>query len=244
MSKRAWAAAAVLSVALAAVLVNASFGQAASPAGGAPHTITVSSTATISTAPDEAVITFGVHADSSDSVAALNETSRVMNDVLSAMKSLDITERDMETTNVNVAPETINRGTASETTVYNSSTTLEVTLHDFDSIGAAIQDGVKAGATSVRGVRFQVSDPAGAKKRALEAAVRSARAKADALAGAAGAGVTGVVQIREEGPGGYPHPYFANERVLAYDTATAGLSIVAPRNIDTKVTIMVIWNIG
>jgi uncharacterized protein YggE len=244
MSKRAWAAAAALSVAVAAVLVSASFGQAASPASGTPHTITVSSTAIISTAPDEAVITFEVHADDPDSVAALNETSRIMNDVLAAMKSLGITERDMQTTNVSVSAQTINRGTASETTVYNSSTTLEVTVHDFDSIGPAIQDGVKAGATSVRGVRFQVSDPAGAKKRALEAAVKSAREKADALAGAAGASVTGVVQIREEGPAGYPHPYFANERTLAYDQVASGLSVVAPRNIDTKVTIMVIWNIG
>jgi uncharacterized protein YggE len=245
MSKRAWAAgAAALAVALAAVLVNVSLGQAASPPSGAPHTITVSSTATISTAPDEAVITFGVHTDGSDPVAALNESSRIMNAVLSAMKALDITERDMETTNVSVAPQTINRGTANETTIYNSSTTLEVTLHDFDSIGAAIQDGVKAGATSVRGVRFQVSDPAGAKKHALEAAVKSARAKADALAGAAGASVTGVVQIHEDGPGGNPRPYYANERSLVYDQVAAGLSVVAPHNIETKVSISVIWNIG
>ena len=210
---------------------------------GAAH-ITVSSTATISTAPDEAVITFGVHSDSADSVAALNESSRIMNDVLSAMKALDVTERDMETTNVSVSPQTINRGTASETTVYNSSTTLEVTLHDFDSIGAAIRDGVEAGATSVRGVRFQVSDPAGAKKRALEAAVRSARDKADALAGAAGAGVTGVVQIHEDGPGGNPRPYLANTGALDYALTADRAAIVAPRNIETKVTITVIWNIG
>ena len=246
MSRRAWAAAvAVMSVAIAAVLVNASFGQTASPSGGPAHTITVSSTATISTAPDEAVITFGVRGDSADSVAALNESSRIMNDVLAAMKKLGVTERDMETTNVSVSPQTINRGTSSETTVFHSSSTLEVTLHDFDTIGPAIRDGVAAGATSVRGVRFQVSDPAGAKKRALEAAVHSARAKADALAGAAGASVTGAVQIREEGPGGYPHPYFANERSLSYDAvAMGGLSVVAPRTIDTKVSIAVIWSIG
>ena len=242
MIKRAWAGAAVLSLVLAAVLVNASFGQTSEPSGGAPHTVTVSSTATISTAPDEAVITFGVHTDSSDSVAALNESSRIMDDVISAMKRLEVTERDMETKNVHVSPQTVNRGTASETTIYNSSTTLEVTLHDFDRIGTAIRDGVAAGATSVRGVKFQVSDPAGAKKRALEAAVRSARAKADALAGAAGASVTGVVQIREDGPGEEPRPYVTND-ALTYGQASAALSVVAPRNIETKVAITVIWSV-
>jgi len=245
MSKRAWVGVVVaLSASLAVALVTAASGETASPSGGPAHTITVSSTATISTAPDEAVITFGVRTDSSDSVAALNENSRIMNDVLAAMKALDITERDMETTNVNVSPQTINRGTPSETVVYNSSTTLEVTIHDFDSIGVAIRDGVEAGATSVRGVRFQVSDPAGAKKRALEAAVRSARAKADALAGAAGTNVTGVVQIRENDDGGIPRPYYASNRDLSYDGSAAAFSIVAPRNIETKVTITVIWNIG
>jgi uncharacterized protein YggE len=166
-----------------------------------------------------------------------------MDGVLAAMKALGITERDMETTNVNVSPQTINRGTASETTVYGASTTLSVTIMDFDSIGAAIRDGVDAGATRVSGVRFGVADPTGAKKRALESAVESARAKADALAGAAGSSVTSVVQIRETGATGEPRPYFSDTRALAYDQAAA-LSVVPPRDIETKVTIQVIWSIS
>ena len=244
MNTRAWAGgvvAAALTIGLV-VLGTAAFGQDAAPAGGPPHKITVSSTATISTAPDEAVITFSVHTDSPDSVVALNENSRIMNGVLAAMKALGIVERDMQTKNISVSQQTLNRGTPSETTVYNASTTLEVTIHDFDKLGKAIKKGVAAGATGVHGVRFQVSDPAGAKARALEAAVESARAKADALAGAAGAKVTGVVQIREQGSGGVPQPYFANAQALSY--GAADLAVVAPRTIDTEVSITVIWSIG
>jgi hypothetical protein len=245
MSTRAWAGSAIAIGAagvLVAVLATAAPGQSAAPADDPPHTITVSSFATISSVPDEAVITFGVHAVNADSVVALNQSSRTLNGVLRAMKSLGITERDMETTNVNVSPRVINRGTPSETTIYASSTSLEVTIRDFDVIGTAIRDGIEAGATRVRGVRFQVSDPTGAKTRALEAAVRSARAKADALAQAAGTSVTGVVQIREQGSGGYPSPYVANERALAY--AAADLSIVPPRIIESKVTVRVVWSVG
>jgi uncharacterized protein len=243
MSKRAWTGggvvAALVAVALVAIFVTAASGQDSTATGGTPHTITVSSTATISTQPDEAVISFTVHTDNGESTVALNENSRTMNDVIAAMKALGITQRDMETTSISISPQTINRGTSSETTVYNASTSLTVKVHDFDVIGSAIQKGVQAGATSVRGVRFQVSDPVGAKKHA---AVESARAKADALAGAAGTQVTGVIQIREVGAPAMPQPYAVRSASLAY--AAADLNVVPPHVIQTKVSIAVIWSIG
>jgi uncharacterized protein YggE len=236
--------AALLLIGLIAVVATSAAGQSTSPTDGGPaHTISVSSFARISTAPDEAVITFGIHADDPESEAALNENSRISGAVIAAMKALAVTERDMETTNLRIAPQTINRGTSAETTIYNASTTLSVTIHDFDVIGRAIHDGVQAGAIRVSGVRFQVGDPAGAKKRALQAAVQSARAKADALAQAAGTTVTGVVQIREQGSPGNPRPYFARADTLAYDQAAALPSVVPPHDIETKVSISVVWSI-
>jgi uncharacterized protein YggE len=246
MSKRAWTGGGVIVVAIAlvAIFVTAASGQDSTPVGGTPHTITVSSTATISTQPDEAVVTFSVHTENAESTVALNENSRIMNDVIAAMKALGITQKDMETTNISISPQTLNRGTTSETTIYNSSTSLSVKIHDFDVIGTAIQKGVGAGATSVRGVRFQVSDPVGAKKRALQAAVEGARSKADALAGAAGTQVTGVVQIREVGSTAIPQPYAVRAEALAYAGFAADLAVVPPHVIQTKVTIAVIWSIG
>ena len=244
MRNRAWAGGAVIAVVaamLVVVLVTAASGQDAAPVDGRPHTITVSSTETISTKPDEAVVTFSVHTQNADSTVALNENSRIMNDVLAAMTSLGIVQKDMETTNISLSPQTINRGQPDEATVYNSFTSLEVKIHDFDVIGPAIQKGVAAGATSVKGVRFQVADPVGVKTRALEAAVVSARAKADALAGAAGTAVTGVVQIREGGSPAVPQPYFAN---FGYALTDAHLAVVPPHDITTKVSINVIWSIG
>ena len=82
------------------VLVTAASGQDATPVDGRPHTITVSSSATISTKPDEAVIMFSVHTQDADSTVALNENARIMNDVLAAMTSLGIEQKDMETTNI------------------------------------------------------------------------------------------------------------------------------------------------
>ena len=247
MSKRTWTGGAVIVAVVAATLVvalvTAASGQdAAAPTNGREHTITVSSTATISTKPDEAVITFSVHTQDADSTVALNENARIMNDVLAAMTGLGIADKDMETTNISLSPQTINRGQPDEATVYNSSTSLEVKIHDFDVIGPAIQKGVAAGATSVKGVRFQVADPVGVKTQALEAAVVSAREKADALAGAAGTAVTGVVQIREGGSPAVPQPYFAPAGYAL--SSDASLAVVPPHDITTKVSISVIWSIN
>ena len=246
MSNRAWSGGAVVVAVIAAtlvvVLVTGASGQEAAPTNAKPHSITVSSSATVSTKPDEAVVTFNVHSQNADSTVALNESSRIMNDVLAAMQSLGIEEKDMETTNIGLSPQTINRGQPDEATVYNASATLEVKIHYFAVIGPAIQKGVAAGATSVRGVRFQVADPVGVRTNALEAAVTSAREKADALAGAAGTSVTGVIQIREGGSPSSPQPYYNRMAGYALDAA-AHLAVVPPHDISTKVSVTVIWSI-
>jgi len=246
MSTRAWTGGAVVGAVIAAtlvvVLVTGASGQEASTGSARPHTITVSSSATISTKPDEAVVTFSVHTQDADSTVALNESSRIMNDVLAGMTALGVAEKDMETTNIGLSPQTINRGQADEATVYNSSASLEVKIHDFAVIGPAIQKGVAAGATTVHGVRFQVADPVGVRTNALEEAVTSAREKADALAGAAGTAVTGVIQIREGGSPASPQPYFSRMAVYA-TTAANNLAVVPPHDISTKVSVSVVWSI-
>jgi uncharacterized protein YggE len=75
--------------------------------------------------------------------------------------------------------------------------------------------------------------------QALQEAVRGARAKADAMAAAAGARVTGVVSIREQG-GEYPGSYrFGADMALAAMPA----AIVPPHEIETRVTVTVVWSL-
>ena len=104
-----------------------------------------------------------------------------------------------------------------------------------------IETAVGAGATSVRNVRFEVSDPAKARTQALEQAVEGARVKANAMAGAAGATVTGVERIVEEGA---VQPIYERASYAAFDAGAADLSVVAPDELDTSVTITATWAIG
>jgi uncharacterized protein YggE len=62
------------------------------------------------------------------------------------------------------------------------------------------------------------------------------------MAAAAGARVTGVVSIREQG-GEYPQPYrmaWGNESMVA----AALTPIVPPHEIETRVTVTVVWSLA
>ncbi len=61
------------------------------------RTVTVSSTATVKTAPDEAVVTLGVDSESSDSASAFSTNAADMRAVLDALKAAGIDEADIRT---------------------------------------------------------------------------------------------------------------------------------------------------
>jgi uncharacterized protein YggE len=210
-----------------------------------PRTITVSSTASVGTAPDEAVIEFGMRSEGVDSGAAYDANGVKSDAVLAALLDAGVKKDDVETLNQNVDRTTKDRGTPAERTVYVAGTQISVTVHDLTAVSAVISAAVNAGVDSVHGLRFQVGDQTAARQNALEDAVQGARRKADAIAQAAGTSVSGVVQVREESSNSRPY-YYRNDALLqsfGSAGAAAAPAIVAPQTISTQVTVTVIWAI-
>jgi uncharacterized protein len=231
-------------VAAAAIIGGSLLGAEAMAQDGEtddPKTITVTSTASVGTEPDEATVTLGVSTQDPDSATALARNGARVDDVVAALEAAGVAEEDVRTARLNLDRRTINRKTPEETTVYVADSTLEYTVRDLTSVGATIQAAVEAGANQVRGVRFGVSDPSAARVEALEAAMQGARTKADAMAGAAGTQVTGVVLVTEEGARGGPIHEEVFRAALATDAAA---QVVAPDAIDTSVTVTVTWAIA
>ncbi|HVF08190.1 MAG TPA: SIMPL domain-containing protein [Actinomycetota bacterium] len=240
MNRKTW----TLTLAMVAVVVVAlgARAMAQDPAGDADRrTITVSSSATVGSEPDQADLQLGVETEAVDSADALARNGRVTDDVLAALERAGIARDDVQTQRLDVYRRTVDRNTPQERSVFVADSTLAVTVRDIDTVGAVIKAGVGAGATSVRNVRFEVSDPAKARTQALEQAVEGACVKADALADAAGATVTGVDRIVEEGAARpvYEEAY----RAAALSAVAADLEVVPPDELDTSVTITVIWTI-
>ena len=81
---------------------------------------------------------------------------------------------------------------------YHARNMLRLTVREPARVGEVVDTAARAGAAIVGAFSFRVTDEAGARRAALEAAGRDARAKADALAAAAGKKVGEPVGIAED----------------------------------------------
>jgi uncharacterized protein YggE len=197
----------------------------------------------VGTAPDEAVIEFGMRSEADDSATAYADNGVKSDAVLAALLDAGLTKADVETEDVSVDRDVHDRNTPQERVVYVASTQISVTVHDLKAVTDVISAAVNAGVDSVRGLRFQVGDQTAARQDALSAAVRGAKRKADAIASAAGTSVADVVQVREESSSSRPYLYHEALRVQAFDAGAYAPAIVAPQTVSTQVTVTVIWSI-
>ena len=241
MDRRIW----IVALMIAALVLLAFGARAMAQSGdevGGRRTITVTSTATVGSEPDQATLRLGVETQAEDSADALADNGSVTDRVLATLKEAGVAEVDVQTTQLDVHRRTIDRRTPQERTVFVAASTLAVTVRDLDAVGGVIEAAVGAGATTVRDVRFEVSDPTLARTEALEEAVDGARAKADTMSAAAGTTVTGVERIVEEGAARpvYEEAY----RAVALSASDSSVSVVPPDELDKSVTITVTWTIG
>jgi len=235
--KLKWGAAGLV-LGLAVALTIPSFAQTTSPppvSGGTSteRSVTVTGTATIKSAPDEAVVTLGVQTQAQTAEAAMQQNANQMSDVMAALLGDGLRQDDIATAWVNLYP---NYSDSGLTIVgYTAENQVNATIHDMGKIGRIIDDAVAAGANVTSGISFQVSDQSKGLDDALRAAVADARSKAEVLAAAGGASLGQVVSITEVSAPSYPPIY--------RDTAqAAGASTpVSPPTVETEVTVSVVW---
>jgi hypothetical protein len=228
---------------LAGVVLAMAVPSAAQNDGGgadAPdRTITVTGSATITAKPDEAIVSLGVHTESGSAEAAMNENAARMRDVIAAMKTLGVGDDDLATTSVNLYPMWSNDGRT--VTGYQAENQLSVTLHDMALVGKAIDRAVAAGANLAGGISFGLSDDNQGVDDALARAVEDARAKAETMAAAAGAGLGDVVTIAESSVA-LPLPYYEGRDMSAV-AEDGGAVPVNPPTIESQATVTVTWTL-
>ncbi|HEX6331468.1 MAG TPA: SIMPL domain-containing protein [Actinomycetota bacterium] len=237
-SSLAWPALVVLA---AVVGFSASALASSDDKGARPNSrITVSGTATVSTRPDEAVVDLGVRSEAAEGATAMKANATKMSAVLEALAEAGVDRQGIETTRVSLERRRVDRRTDRERMVFVAQNSIQVTIIDLDAAGSVIDAAVRAGADAVRNIRFQVSNPTEVRRQALQQAVHTARAKADAMAAAAGARVTDVVSITEQGDG---VPEVGYDRRLAFPSAIV-TPIVPTRDIETRIAVSVVWQLA
>jgi uncharacterized protein YggE len=81
---------------------------------------------------------------------------------------------------------------------YHAKSLIRVNVRETARVGEVLDSASRAGATVVGGFSFRAADEAAARRAALEAAGRDARAKAEALASASGRQIGDAVSITED----------------------------------------------
>jgi len=248
-SRARWTAAGLV----AGLLVSATFvgpalaprpTRAADPGSSPPeHTIVVTGTGTTTVSPDLADVRLGVSVSHPTVKEARADAAARMTRVIDGLKKLGIADKDIQTTTISLQPtyDYTNNGNPPRITGYSFSNGLEVTVRNLDQVGDVIDGSLAAGATTLDGVSFQVSDPAAAQSQARTEAMTQARANADTLAKAAGIAITGVATISEVStPVQPPIWYGAAPAAGAADQATP----VQPGTTDVTITVTVSYLIG
>jgi uncharacterized protein YggE len=166
--------------------------------GTAPAaTITVPGEGSVRVEPDVADLRLGVVSTRPTAAAARSAAAETMQAILAALTGAGIARRDLQTALVGLDA-VRDYATASPTvTGYQMTNTVQATVRAIDTVGAAIDAALAAGATSMDGLSFRVADPTEGLAEARRRAVADARSRATTLAAEAGVVLGGVVAIAE-----------------------------------------------
>lgn len=225
-------------LALGAVTLLAGCGHPQRDPRGVDHDevlLQVQASGTADAHPDEARFSAGVSSIGATATAATEANNAHMNAVVSALGTLGVAKADIQTQQLTVSR--IDWG--ANKNKFEANNVVSVRMRAVDKAGAAIAATTQAGANVLSGPDLRVSDGEAGSRTAYAAAFKAARARADALAGAAGLKVARILTIRDASGSGPPQPmagYFQAEDKMA--NAAAPPPVMAGTN-TTRATINV-----
>jgi len=163
----------------------------------ADQTVVVSGTGETLVTADTAVVSLGVSVRNKDALKAQSAANEVIAAIRAALTGAGFDEEDISTGYISLYAVYDYSKEIEEVSAYNASSSLAVQVKDMSRTGEVIDLAFGAGANTLDGITFSVSDDAAARAESLKAAVADAKAKAAVLAEAAGLGELEIVSIQE-----------------------------------------------
>jgi uncharacterized protein YggE len=178
----------------------------------------------VSATPNSADVSLGVSTEATTALAAQEQANQLMNRVVEQLKSLDIEDRDIKTTDYTIFPQyglITSEDRGNRITGYQVNINLQVHVRDLDRLNTVIDTATLAGANQVGSIQLSINESERKQllAEAREIAVAEARSKAEALADAAGITLGRVINVQEGERGSPPVPLAAE---LAVDVARLG----------------------
>lgn len=171
--------------------------QAPATASEGPVVVTTGE-GVVKRAPDRAWVTIAAESRARTPGEAQKLNVEAMSAVLQKIKAAGLPADAIQTTAYDLQPEFDYANNRQTLRGYVARNTVEVRVDDLPKLGQILEGAVGAGATNVRGVRFDVKEREAAERDALTRAVADARARADAAASGAGVKVERILRIEEQ----------------------------------------------
>src|ERR1700726_5329609 len=141
-----------------------------------PALISVTGEATVSAAPDLAMIDGGVTSEAKTAREASDANNAAMGKVLLARKGAGIDEKDYQTSRLSLQPQSSSKSNGPPTiTGYRASNRVTIRLRDVTKVANVIDTLVGAGANDIGGINFMVSQASRLLDDAREQAIADAR---------------------------------------------------------------------
>lgn len=174
------------------------------------RTLRVAGEGKVYAAPDVAVVTFGVTAIDPSLAKATQETTERTKKLLDVLRT-GVAAADLQTAryDVQVEQEPYNpsapvKNRTPRIAAYHVSNEIRAKVRDLSKVGSLLDRAVAAGANEVQGLQFLKDDTTGEELKALAAAVKAARSKAEEIARAAGVQLGEILDVGEAGRGPGP----------------------------------------
>jgi len=163
--------------------------------------ITVVGDSQAKVSPDTALITFSVVTQGKQALDAQQENARKSEAVKKAVEAaIKDAKVEIKTSDYSLNPQQDNYSFKTPKILgYDVKNTVTVSINSLDQVGAIIDAATKAGANSVDGIRFVISEASPAQGDALNLASQQAMAKAEAIARSLNGKIVRVVETREGG---------------------------------------------
>ena len=155
--------------------------------------------ATVSKRPDMAFLNVGVEAQGSTATAAQKDLAGQAARLIARAKSLGIPDQDINTSGYSIGPRYTTDGAVNG---YQAAEQLELTWHNVDNVGSALDALVQQGGATRVSVSFGIADLKAAQAEARTLAVGDARSRAAAMAKAAGVQLGQVLSVSDFTTGG------------------------------------------
>ncbi|MBY4629578.1 SIMPL domain-containing protein [Rhizobium croatiense] len=215
----------VLMTALLALPLAAAAPAMAQEAKPREAVISVTGDGESSMAPDMAVVTLSVVKQAKTAREALDENNKAMKDVLGALKSGGIAERDLQTSGFSIQPQynypqpVDGQQQQPQLIGYQTINSITVRLRDLATLGQVIDQSVTLGINQGGEIQFTNDKPEAAIEEARRNAVAEAVKKAKTLSEAAGVKLGRIIEINENEPRPLPQPAYRATMMKEADAA-------------------------